>query len=270
MQFPTIAEFLPKAFLFDGTPFAFNRIQLVRFVMIAFVTVFFCTVASKSLKRAKAGNVVPTKPQLVVEMLFDFVRNFTFDSLGEKTGKKWLPLVTTIFCSVFFLNLSGIVPGLNIAGTSGMGIPFLFAVWVFTSYWREGISSHGGGIKGFFIFMKDELFPSGLPIFVYPVYAVVEFLQVILIRPASLAIRLFSNMMAGHMLLGICFAATQGFLIGAPGISRLMMPAGVITLAGSFIFILFELLVAALQAYIYSFLTVSYLETSMAHEPEND
>lgn len=265
MEFPTIDDFLPKSLFFDGTVFAFNRIDLVRILMVSFVAIFFTVVASKSLKRAKSGNLVPTKPQSIVELLFEFIRNFTFETLGEKHGKKWLPLVTTIFCSVLFLNITGIIPGLNIAATASIGIPLIFGLWVFTAYWREGIASHGRGIKGFLVFVRSELFPPGLPIFVYPIYGLIELLQLLIIRPASLAIRLFANMMAGHMLLAICFVATQFFIFAADGPMKAL---GALTFVGAIVMVCFEILVAGLQAYIFSFLAVSYLEISLGHSEE--
>jgi F-type H+-transporting ATPase subunit a len=266
VDLPSIGEFLPKPFLFEGTPFAINRIDLIRFVVVAFVIVFFCVIASRSHKRALVGNYIPTKPQSVVEMVFEFVRNMVYDNLGAAAGKKWLKMATTIFCSIFFFNITGIIPGLNLAASAGIGIPLVFAVWVFTAYWREGIKDHGGGIKGVLVFLKAELFPPGLPFYVYPIYSLIEFAQLLVIRPASLAIRLFANMMAGHILLGLCFMFTQFFVfVAMPGLKVI----GVVTFAFAAFLVLFEILVAALQAYIFTLLACAYISMSFNHSEEH-
>jgi F-type H+-transporting ATPase subunit a len=261
-KLPSIGEFLPEPFLFQGTFFAINRLDLIRFVVTAFMVVLFCIIASRSHKRAISGNYIPTKPQSVVEMVFEFVRNLVYDNLGKEAGKKWLPMATTIFCAIFFFNITGIIPGLNIAASAGIGIPLLFGVWVFTAYWREGIKDHGGGIVGVFNFLKAELFPPGLPFYVYPIYALIEFMQLLVIRPVSLAIRLFANMMAGHILLGLCFAFTQFFVfVAVPALKAI----GLITFAFAGFLMLFEVLVAVLQAYIFTLLACAYISMSFNH-----
>jgi F-type H+-transporting ATPase subunit a len=265
-ELPTIADFLPDAFLFDGTLFAINRIQLIRFVVVIAVLLFFGLTTSRAKKRADAGNVVPTKPQSAIEMLFDFVKGFVVDTLGERGAKKWLPMCTTLFCSIFFLNITGIIPMLNMAATAAFGVPLLFGLWVFTAYWREGISDHGGGIKGFFVFLKAELFPPGFPIYVYPIYSVIELVQIFVVRPASLAIRLFANMISGHILIALCFGATQWFVfVAGPAMKGL----GLLTFAGAIFFVCFEIIIATLQAYVFTLLTCVYISSSYNHDEEH-
>ena len=262
LDIPTMQEFLPDPILFGGTMFEFSRLQMIRFIVVIFILLFFVITLSRAKKRADSDNLIPTKPQMMIEMLFEFIRNFIFETLGEKAGKRWLPMMTTMFCTIIFMNLTGLVPSLNLAATAGVGIPLLFAIWVFTSYWREGISDHGGGIKGFFVFIKAEVFPPGLPIFVYPIYSLIEIAQLLFIRPLSLALRLLANMIAGHILIALCFAATQFFVVVA---EPAMKALGVVTFAGAILFTCFELLVAALQAYIFTLLACAYISMSFAH-----
>jgi F-type H+-transporting ATPase subunit a len=262
MEMPNISEFLPKPFLFEGTWFAFNRIDLIRVIIMTAMLLFLCITVARAHKRSLVGSHTPTKPQSIVEMGFDLVRNFTYDTLGDKMGKKAYPMIATIFFTILCFNLTGIIPGLNLAATAGIGVPIIFAIWAYFGYWREGIVSHGSGIVGFFKFVKSELFPPGLPLFVYPIYAVMELLQLVIIRPASLAIRLFANMMAGHILLALCFAATQFFVFMA---APLMKPLGALTLVGGISATCFELVIACLQAYIFSLLTCVYIQLSHKH-----
>ncbi|MDR2508859.1 MAG: F0F1 ATP synthase subunit A [Candidatus Ancillula sp.] len=262
LDIPTMQEFLPDPIFFGGTIFELNRLQLIRFIVVLFILLFFGITLSRAKKRADADDFIPSKPQMLIEMLFEFIKNFVFESLGEKAGKRWLPMMTTMFCTIIFMNLTGLVPTLNLAATAGVGIPLLFAIWVFTSYWREGIRDHGGGVKGFFVFIKAEVFPPGLPFFVYPIYSLIEIAQLLFIRPVSLALRLLANMIAGHILIALCFAATQFFLfVAEPSMKAL----GVVTFAGSILFTCFELLVAALQAYIFTLLACAYISMSFAH-----
>jgi F-type H+-transporting ATPase subunit a len=264
---PSIDDFLPGDFLFQGTPFAINRFDLIRFVVLAFVLLFFGITISRASKKAKAGNLKPTKPFVVIDWLFEFIKGLVYDMLGPELGKKWLPMATTIFCGVFFLNITGIIPGFNIAASAGIGIPLVFALWSFTAYWRVGIKEHGGGIVGFFKFIKVELVPEGLPVYVVPIYAVTEIAQIFIVRPFSLTLRLFANMMTGHILLGLCYFATQFWIFfGEPAVAK---PIALVTFGGSIFFTCFEMLVAALQAYVFTLLTCAYINMSRNHEAEH-
>lgn len=258
MELPGISEFLPDSFLFFGTPFAINRFEIIRLVALVFVLSFFCITAQRSYKRMLSGNNVPSKPQSILELGLGFVKDFTIETLGEKNGAKAVPMITTIFFSILFFNLTGIIPGLNLAATASIGIPIIFALWVFVSYWKLGIKEYGNPFK----FIKSELFPKGFPVFVYPIYALLEALQLLIIRPASLAIRLFANMMAGHILLALCFAATQFFVfVAIPA----MKPFAALTFVGGFTATIFEIIVACLQAYIFSLLACVYMQLSQKH-----
>lgn len=257
-----LKDFLPDSFLFSNTFFAINRLDLVRFIATAFIICCLGTIASKSLKRANEGVYVPTKPQSLVEIGLQFVKEFIFEAMGEKKGKRWIPMITTIFFTVLFFNFTGIIPGLNIGATASFAVPVLLAIWVFTAYWREGIKSHGGAIKGLLSFVKTELFPPGLPIFVYPLYALLEFLQLVIIRPASLAIRLFANMISGHILLSLCFTGTQFLLFVAMGPLKAV---GFVTFFGGMFCYCFEILVACLQAYVFALLTCVYISLTEPH-----
>lgn len=126
------------------------------------------------------------------------------------------------------------------------------------SYWAAGIRKHGlGG------YLKNNLFPSGVPWPVYIILTPIELLQILLIRPASLMIRLVANMIAGHIMLALCFAGTQFFIVEA---GAAMKPLGVATLGASIFMTLFEILVAFLQAYIFALLAASYISLSLEDE----
>ncbi|MCF4120179.1 F0F1 ATP synthase subunit A [Antribacter sp. KLBMP9083] len=249
---PTVADFFPPVIFFDGTPFEINRIILVRFLAAAVVITLFLVAAYRA-------KVVPGRFQNAIEMILDFVRRgIAVEVLGEKNGAKYFPLLATIFCTVLFMNLTGVVPFLNIAASSTIGLPLVLAAWVYVMYLTAGIKAQGlGG------FLTSSLFPPGVPKFLYLLLTPIEFLQVFVLRPATLAIRLLANMVAGHLMLAICFAATQFFIFNADGAMKLF---GAGTLVAGLAFTLFEVFVAALQAYIFAILTAAYISMSVEAE----
>ncbi|MBC7551042.1 MAG: F0F1 ATP synthase subunit A [Cellulomonas sp.] len=248
---PSIADFFPAPILFEGTVFEFNRIQMVR--LIAAVVLLVIVVMA-----ARRATLVPGRSQNVVELLLNFVRvNVAEEILGAK-GRKYVPMLTTIFFAVLAFNLTGVIPGLNIAGTSLIGLPLVLAAWVFVMYLGAGIRALGlGG------FLKNSLFPPGVPVFMYVLLTPIEALQVFVLRPATLAIRLMANMVAGHLMLVLCVSATQFFIVEA---GPAMKAFGVLSFASALALTLFEIFVAALQAYIFVVLTAVYLSLSIEEE----
>lgn len=249
---PSISEFFPTAIFGDGTIFEFNRIMLVR-VVAAVILIWLFVVA------AKRAKLVPGRGQNIAEMALDFVRvSIAQDILGHQ-ARKYLPMLTTIFFAILAFNLTGIIPLLNIAGTSLFGLPVMLALWVYVVYLTSGVKKFG-----LFGYLKTSLFPPGVPWFLYFLITPIEFLQVFVFRPATLALRLTANMIAGHLLLVLCFSATNFFFFHAAGALKAM---GVVSLAAGFGFTLFELLVAVLQAYVFTLLAAVYI--SMAVEEEH-
>ena len=120
----------------------------------------------------------------------------------------------------------------------------------------------GSGIKKFGVggYLKNNLLPPGIPWPLYILITPIEILQVFIFRPATLALRLTANMIAGHLLLVLCFSATHFFLIEAAGA---MKGVAVLSLGAGFIFTLFELLVAALQAYVFTLLGAVYISLAI-------
>lgn len=244
-------EFFPPALWFDGTPFEINRIILVRLIAIAVLMLVFWL----ALRKPK---VVPGKLQSLVEMGVGFVRDgIVFDMLGERIGKKYLPFILMLFFGVLFTNLTGIIPFLNISGNAIIGFPILLALAAYIAFIYAGIREVGG-VK----FLKNALFPAGVPWPMYILLTPIEFVNTFIVRPVSLALRLFLNLMVGHLLLVLAFSATWTFVT----LFNAWSAMGIITLAGGFFMTLIELLVAVLQAYVFALLTTSYIQLSVAEE----
>ncbi|NMM16559.1 MAG: F0F1 ATP synthase subunit A [Cellulomonas sp.] len=249
---PPIGDIFPGPILFDGTVFEINRLQIVRFVAAAALIVVFVIAARRA-------TLVPGRFQNVVEMILDFVRvNVAEEILGKEKASKFVALLTTMFCAILMFNLMGIVPGLNVAATALIGLPLMLAAWTYVSYLSAGVRELGVGG-----FLKNSLFPPGVPPFLYVLLTPVEFLQVFIIRPATLALRLMANMVSGHLMLALCFSATQYFLFEA---APAMKGFGALTVVGALIFTLFEVFVATLQAYIFVILTAVYINLSIEKE----
>jgi F-type H+-transporting ATPase subunit a len=250
---PGISEFLGlPALFFEDTPFEINRIILVRLIAVALMLLLFFL----ALRRTR---VVPGRGQSIAEMALDFVRVQIVDQiLGEKIGRRFLPLLAAMFFGILAMNITGIIPGANIAGTSLVGMPLVLGLVAYVTFIYAGIRELGPGK-----FFKGQLFPSGVPWPMYILLTPVELINIFIVRPVSLALRLLLNMMVGHLLLVLCFAATHFFFFTAEGWLSLF---GVGTLIGGIVFTLFELMVAVLQAYVFTLLTTVYIQQSVSEE----
>lgn len=248
---PTLADFFPPAIFFEGTWFQIDRIILIRFFVVALLLLLFWLGTRKM-------SVVPGRGQGVLEFAYTFVRDqIVYGALGEKDGKRFLPLLTAMFFFIVGMNITGIIPGLNLAGSSRVGLPLVLALVAYVAFIYAGLKKHPGS------FLKNSLFPPNVPWYLYLLVTPIEFLSTFILRPVTLFIRLLMNMVAGHILLVLCFSATQYFLFSAGGLYSLF---GVGTLAFGFIFTLFELLVAVLQAYVFTYLTAVYIQLALAEE----
>jgi len=248
---PSVGDFSPPALLFEGTFFAITRITLVQFIAVA-VLILILVIGTRRMK------VVPGRMQSVVELGFGFVRNnIAYEVLGEKDGKRFLPILTAFFFGILFLNLTGVVPGLNIAGTSVAGMPLVLALAAYVLFIYAGIRRFGG-----FKFFKNSLIPSGVPVYLVPIIAIVELISIFIARPVSLFLRLLMNMMVGHLMLVLFFSATQFFVMNMD----LTTLFGVGTFALGLGFTLFEIGIAILQAYVFTILSAVYIQLAVAEE----
>lgn len=258
---PSISEFFPQVFLFqeptiawlgeEDPIFGINRIMLVRFIAAAVLILVF-------VLGTRRMHIIPTRAQSLVELPLGFVRDgIAYDLLGEKDGKRFLPIITTIFFMVLAMNLTGVIPFLNIAGTSVIGVPLVLALVSYVAFMWAGIKKHPGA------FFKNALFPSGVPWFLYIIVTPIEFVSTFVLRPITLTLRLMMNLFVGHLLLVLFFAATHFFMFSAGGLFPLL---GVGTLAFGFAFTAFELLVSVLQAYVFAILTTVYIQLALAEE----
>lgn len=246
---PGIDEFFPPAILFEGTPFALNRVMLIRLISAVALLIFAWIYHSRA-------KLVPGRWQSAFESLLDFSRVQIGQEILEDKAKKYQPLLATIFIGTLFMNLTGIIPGLQLAGTSVVGMPLIYAVVAYVTFIVAGIRERGG-----WPFFRDQLFPPGVPWPVYFLMTPIEILSTFIIRPVTLTIRLLANMISGHMILALCFLGTQFLYFAMGGIGGAL--AGTVTLLGGVIFVAFEAFIACLQAYIFAMLTAAYIQLSI-------
>ncbi|MCK0440135.1 F0F1 ATP synthase subunit A [Gordonia alkaliphila] len=245
---PSLNDFFPPAVLFEGTVFELNRITIMRVVISVLVAAGFAFAM-------RSPKVIPRGVQNVAESMLDFVRiNIAEEILGKENGRKFLAIIASIFFATIFLNLSSIVPFLNISSNARIGMPLVMAAVAYITYLWVGIAKYG-----FFGFIKSSIVLPGVPLAIQPLLIPIEFISTFVLRPFTLTIRLMANMLAGHIMLVLFFAATQYFLFSGTW-HVVFAPFALLAGVG---FTFFELLVIGLQAYIFALLTAVYIDQSL-------
>lgn len=242
---PSLSDFFPPAVLFEGTPFELDRLMLIRLLMTAVVVVFFVVAF-------RAPRIVPRGLQNVAEMAVVFVKEQIADEvLGKETGRRFLPLIATIFFTVLFLNFSSIVPFLNISSNARIGMPLVLAAIAYIAFNYVGIRKYG-----FFKYVRSSIVVPNVPPALHVLLIPIEFVSTFILRPFTLTVRLMANMLAGHIMLVLFFSATWFFLFDATAWMKVFSPFSLLAGIG---FTLFELLVIFLQAYVFALLTAVYI-----------
>jgi F-type H+-transporting ATPase subunit a len=190
--------------------------------------------------------MVPGRLQSVVEMMYEFVAGILRDATG-KEGMRFFPIVFTIFVFILMGNMLGMIPG-SFTFTSHIIVTFAMAIAVWIGVTLIGFWYHGAHFLHFFV-------PTGAPKAMLPLLIPIEILSYC-VRPISLSVRLFCNMMAGHTMLKV-FA---GFVIS---LSTFYLVPAVAPMAITVVLIGFEFAVAFLQAYIFTVLTCIYLNDAI-------
>ena len=186
------------------------------------------------------------------EMGILFVRDQILRPMMGKQGDSYLPFLVSLFFFIWVMNLMEIIPVAQFPAMSRIAFPVALMLMVYVTYTYQSIKRQGLG--GYF----KNMIPTGVPVGILVILAPVEILQYLLVRPFTLAVRLFANMFAGHILVAV-FTIASWYLFSA-GI-------GLLFSATSFILVialtLFEMLIQALQAYIFTILTAQYIGGSL-------
>lgn len=220
---------------------------LLLLTVLAFMALFYF-----ALRKPK---VVPGKFQLIVESGIEFVRTQIVMQMIGPEGLPFLPLLATLFFFILIGNLLEVTPGILFPLNSRIAFPIVMAVIAWVTYNVVGIKRHG-----FLGYLKVVMFPPGAPTLMYVLLAPIEFISVILVRPLTLSVRLFANMVAGHFLLAVFFLGSLAMFTGFPYVF------GLVSFGMGTALLAFELFVAGLQAFIFAVLTASYIGGAMAEE----
>lgn len=228
----------------------FNK-PVVQALISVVVVLGYWLWASRRLK------VVPTKGQFVAEYIYDFVRNgIARDILGHDY-KRYLPYLLGLFSFILVNNLFGVFPLFMYPTFSNVGFAYGLAFLTWIIYIGAGFKKHGFGG-----YLKLALIPDGVPIALYPLVIPLEFLSNFITRPLTLALRLFANLFAGHLVI-LVFVVGGGYLISLGGA---MTAAGSVSILFSFAVLALEIFVGCIQAFIFTVLTAQYVSSSLADE----
>lgn len=194
-------------------------------------------------------QLIPGRMQAFVEMTYTLVEGMIEGTAGRE-GLKYIPVIFTLFIFIASLNVAGLIPA-SYTATSQLLTTGFMAVVAFVAIILIGFIKHGIKFLGLFL-------PSGVPLWLAPIMIPLEIIS-FFIRPFTLAVRLGANMVAGHIALKV-FA---GFVVGFATMEGFAVIGGIFPFAGLFALNLLEVLVALLQAYIFTLLTCVYLNDAL-------
>jgi F-type H+-transporting ATPase subunit a len=245
---PTVHEFFPPGL---GGGFWISKITVLLWIGIAAVVAFF-------LVAYRRPTIVPTRTQWIAESIYGFIRDGVAREVIGAEGLRFAPYLTSLFCFIAITNIFGVIPLAQISPNSHIAFPALLAIVSYVMFHYLGIRRHG-----FRKYIRQSLILPGTPPAMYPLLIPLEFLQTFITRPFTLALRLFANMFAGHLIL-LVFTMGGFMLLGAQTVW--LRPASLVSWALAIALTLFEAGVALLQAYVFVLLTASYLQGAIAEE----
>jgi len=219
-----------------GLDISLNKAVIMMWVVVALI-------AGLLIVAGTSRRLVPTKLQSLAELLVDFIRGMILDTMG-KDGMRFFPFLATLFLFILFCNLLGLIPG-SYTVTSQIVVTAAFAIFVYSMSVVVGVARHGVKFLGILI-------PPGTPRWLLPLMMPIELISQ-LARPLSLAVRLFANMTAGHTVLAVLF----GMALSLP------LLIGWLPFAFTIAINSLEVIIAFIQAYIFTILTCVYLGDAM-------
>ena len=248
-QFPDINEILRWRDLFTS----FNKIALIAVLAAVIGSAVFLLAGRKDAK------VAPTGVRNLAEAIVEFIEDGVVMQTMGKKGLKWTPFLLSLFMFIYLCNVPGIIPILQMPATARNAIPLFLSLVVWVTFIGTGLKHQKLGYFG------HLLWPPGVPVALKPLVGVIEFFSTIIVRPLSLTVRLFANMLAGHILL-VTFALLSEAMFQAKTHIPLLNIGGVLPFFMLIFLTAFEVLVGFLQAYIFTILTAVYIGSSIEVE----
>ena len=249
LEFPPLSHIVDwRGLAGEGQLWEINKVVLVYGFAVLFTSLIFILGSKKKL--------VPTGAQNLAEMSVEFVEDGIIMQTMGKEGLRWTPFMMSLFFFILFTNIFSIIPIIQMPASARIALPMFLALLTYVLFNAAGIAEHG-----FFRYFKINLFPPGVPAPLYILVTPIEFVSTFLVRPFSLMVRLFANLLAGHILL-VTFAVlsaalwtTEWYAIFLP------LPAFAMVF-----FTLFEVMVSFLQAYVFALLSGVYIGMAISHD----
>jgi F-type H+-transporting ATPase subunit a len=221
---------------------SFTNSSLWMAIAVVVSTVFLGLATSRK-------SLVPGRLQMSAELLYNFIAGMIRENIGHG-GRQYFPLIFTLFMVVFLGNMLGLLP-YSFTYTSHLIVTATLALVVFFAVLVIGFARHGTHFFALFV-------PPGLPLWLMPLIVPIEIMS-FLVRPVTLSVRLFANMIAGHIMLKVFAGFSAGFVaFGLGGVA-----AGILPVVFNSVLIGFELLIAFLQAYVFAILSCIYLKDTV-------
>jgi F-type H+-transporting ATPase subunit a len=245
---PSVEDIFPPS-LWEAAPWL-TKFSLFLWLAVAVVLIYF-------LVSYRSPKIVPTKKQWLAESIYGFVREGVAKDIIGHEGLRFAPYLASLFCFILVGNIFSIVPLVQVSPMAHIAFPLVLALATYGLYLYQGFKKHG-----FLGYLKHAtVLPA--PWFMQPLLLPIEALQTFVLQPVTLALRLFANMFAGHMLL-LVFTLGGFALLNAE--SLFLKPIALVSWAMTIALTFFELLIAALQAYVFTLLTANYLAGTLAEE----
>lgn len=242
---PFINEILRWRDLFTS----FNKIALIAVAAAIIGSLVFLLAGSKD------ASVAPTGIRNLAETSVEFIEDSVIMQTMGKEGLAWTPFLLSLFLFIFLCNLTGIIPILQMPATARIAIPLFLSLLVWIIFIGTGLKHQK--VRYF----TNLLWPPGVPVALKPLVGAIEFFSTIIVRPLSLTVRLFANMLAGHILL-VTFALLSEAMFQAKTHVPFLTIGGILPFFMLVFLTAFEVLVVFLQAYIFTILTAVYIASS--------
>jgi F-type H+-transporting ATPase subunit a len=240
LEFPPINEILRWRDLFP----TFNKVALIA-VAAALISIVIFLLAAR-----RDGMKAPKGVRNFAETIVEFIEGQIIMPTMGRDGMGWTPFLLSLFVFIYLCNLPGIIPVIYMPATARIAIPMFLALLVWVIFIGVGFKHQGIG------YLKNSLFPPGVPGPLYILVAPIEFISTFLVRPFSLTVRLFANLLAGHILL-VTFSLLTEELVSSSTIA--LKPVAILPFFMLLFITAFEVLVGFLQAYIFTILAAVYI-----------
>ena len=243
LEFPSLSNLIEWAPIIEGI--GLDKIGFTHVLGLVIPTLLFFMARGQD-------SLVPTGVRNFCESVIDFIEDQIITPAIGPDGMSFLPLLLSFFVFVFFGNITEVIPFFQMPANGRMGGPVIVALVSWAVFNFVGFKAQG------FAYLKDIAWPSSVPIAIRPLVGLIEILSVFLLRPFSHAVRLFANMLAGHILL-VTFSVLTLTVFGA-SLTVLVLP---FAFGGLIAFTAFEIFVSFIQAFVFTILAAVYIGGSL-------